>query len=352
MKLILVFVLSSFTFVDHSRASNVCTYLFDLFQGGRQTTFKVKTYDPLNADQQMDILLNGELKKLKKADPKSTHLPYFIPYVEHAILRLEAAKERYKTEVINSAVNELIEIAHAKMSSNQVTYNWILELSSKTSAIMDGDPRYGFRNLKRMQALFPHDIVIPTFAALDFRHFIAAENRNIALVGMIEEPQYVDGVVVPFTAEQFVDHDFTHYMLTQKAEKIVSSSHPNHRVWVELHKKIWNKIERLPTEKKRFVEFVYFYALHENYDFREALVKGYLEKNLAKAVRHKYRLQDIRDYYEGKTHIGRVYAIDLFKRMNRPNDFMSAFPNKNPQEILLVGSESFLQIANEIDMGF
>lgn len=351
MKLLILLVLFSFAFVDQSQASNVCHRIFGMFQRSSVPTLKISSYDALNASQQIDILLGGALKEIKRADPNRTHLPFYVPYIEYTISRLVISQGSQKSLELREATRELIEEAQYKIAQNRLNYFWVLDFSSRAVSLFDGRINHGFRNLEGMKKLFPSAIVLLTFAELDFSHFIRTENKDIMLIGMTENPRAIDGTPIRLSAEQFADHDYVHYVLNLKSEKVLSPWNLRHRKWVSLHQKIEAKLAQLPPSKRKYAEFIYFYALHESYGMRQAFVDGYLKKNLAATVRQKYRSQDIKDFFEGRAHVSLVKKSDLYQRMYRQDDFMDAFPNKNPQEVLLVGLESFIRIANEIDMG-
>jgi hypothetical protein len=327
------------TFLSSAHAARTCGSLFEKAQtvsASAIPAIKFKRYDPSQIDQQIDFLLeNGELEKFKKANARKTNLPYFEDYILDAVDRLIRVKVERNDSETTAWIDHLGVEAFSRIAQENLTYEWVIEFSYQALAIFEGGriplPN---RNLNRIVNAFPLDIMIPTFAELDFKHFIEIEGKGFTFLGMREREQIVDGNEKAFTPEQFFNHDFLHYYLTEKRDIVLDPKNNFHNRWLDLHNKIRSKIADLPEGERRYVEYIYFYILHEEFGLRTKFLQRYLhfESGLMSEM--------ISQMLEGS---------EIYKRTTNPNDFKASFKNTNPQEILLVGIGEFIKILQEVE---
>jgi len=127
----------------------------------------------------------------------------------------------------------------------------------------------------------------------------------------------------------------------------------HHSTWLKLHEKIKEEIKKIPQERRRYAEFIYFYILNEDLGKRDLFVSSYIDPNVKMISDIASRILDyelIKDHYEGKANPINIQRSEIYRRVIRPNDFLEAFPeNINPQEIFLVGMNDFLQELKKVE---
>jgi hypothetical protein len=169
---------------------------------------------------------------------------------------------------------------------------------------------------------------------------------------MREAEQVVDGNEVPFSPEQFLNHDFLHYNLTIKGDHLLSLHDKYYYGWMKLHARIKEEIANLPEPQKEYVEYVYFYLLLDEFGIRDRLTYRLLDPKIGTMSEYAERVLDydlIKNHFGGRTHPSNVLRSEIYRRTTKPFDFKEAFPNKDPQEILLEGISGFVKIIKEID---
>lgn len=351
-----VFLLPLFLLLNIAQANNTCADLFGNEAIANGSSYR--KYDPNNMDQIIFSLINkGELRKIKRADPDKTNLEFFNDYIEDAIQRLAKEKELEFNPSLNQTIDNIILDARLRIQQEQVTYNWVWKFSYQVLDVFE--TRYGHgkstaRNLDRILEMFPRDVMIPTFAIQDFRHFIDIDGYDFAFLGMRERSEYVDGNPEPFTPEQFLDHDILHHFLTNKGDHLLTLHDKNYRGWMKLHKQIRDHIQKLQDPEKSYVEFIYFYLLHEEFGMRDRLAYRFLNPKIGKMSEFAKRALDyqiIKDHFEGISHPENIEQSEIYKRIVKPYDFKEAFPDKTPQEVLLVGINGFVNIIKQIEQG-
>jgi hypothetical protein len=352
MKMFILILLLSLTIFQKTNAATACSSLFGGIHGIAPQQYTI--YDPANIDQQIDELLEkGELKKLQSANPRKTNLSYFNDFVLDAVDRLVRFKIRKMNPAMDETINELGTEAFSRIASETLTYEWLMEFSYRVRAVFSNKKSPNLVNLEKRIKAFPHDIMIPTFARQDFVHFIEIEGHQFTFTAMREEDEYVDGIANPLTPEQNDNHDFQHYYLTQKNDNLVLDPKSKFSpLWRNLHQKIADRIGALPENERRYVEFIYFYFLHEEFETRSRLLVAYLDptRKMSDYAGSLLTFETIKNHFNGSAHPVNVQRSEIYRRTTRHGDFRDAFPEKtNPQEILLVGIGGFLDILKQIE---
>lgn len=348
MAVVIGFLFLQLSFLNSTYASNVCSELFD------PTPNKYELYNPNNMDQIIQhLIVEGEFRKIKQADPEKTNLTFFNDYIRDAIERLQKEKNKSDDPKRIKKIEFIIAEAQSRIETEQVTYKWVWDFSYEVLAVFEGKyNRVTLRNYENILNVFPRDIMIPTFAAQEFRHFIEMDGYNVTFLGMRETEQIVDGNEAPFSPEQFLNHDFLHYNLTQKGDHLLSLHDKNYNAWMKLHTQIKKRIVDLPEPQKSYVEFIYFYLLHEEFGIRDRLAYRALNSKIGKMSEYAEQVLDyelIKAHFYGITHPSKVLRSEIYKRTTKPFDFREAFPNKNPQEVLLEGISGFVNIIKDIE---
>jgi hypothetical protein len=281
------------------------------------------------------LIDDGEYRNIRKADPKKTNLPFFKDYITQTILKLEEEKIKLKDPSLIKEVESIISDAKLRVTTKEVSYNWVWEFSYQALSIFEA--KYGnsiLRDFSDVLKAFPNEIMIPTFAEQDFKHFIKTEGSGITFLGIRDTAQIVDGNPTPFSPIQFLNHDLLHYYLTMKGDHLLSLRDKHYYGWMRLHSEIKSKIGLLPQPQKRSVEFIYFYLLHEEFGIRDRMTYRFLNPDIGKMSEYAAIVLDhdlIRNHFDGMGHPTNVLRSELYVRAMRPYDFIEAFPNKIPQ---------------------
>lgn len=337
--------------LSQAQADSTCGALFDLRNKHLALPKQYKIYDPNNITQQREALMNGELEKFKNANAYKTHLPFYEDYVLHTLDML-GISTKHGERFFQGQVEGLGVEAFKRIGQKNLTYAWVMEFSYRARSIFAKHENTSFVNMQKIINAFPHDVFFPSFARSDFDHYIELEGQRFTFPAMRAEPEYVDGSLKKLSPEENDHHDFRHYFLTQKDDNAVLNPKSKfYKPWMNLHKRIKDKIAKIPSENRRYAQFVYFYILNERFGWRTLLLKSHLYpnehgslSNLAKQMLdYDIIMNDKRDAQS------KYQDSELFRRTTRPNDFGAAFPEKNPQDILRVGIVNFIQIMKEIE---
>ncbi|MDE0119408.1 MAG: hypothetical protein OXM55_05310, partial [Bdellovibrionales bacterium] len=201
-----------------------------------------------------------------KANPYTTHIEYFAEQIpDHIAYIKRGLKENYSSDKLTQLrrLEKLEQEAQKAIADEKITYEWWLIFNSRLSYLMEGSSRYRDRMPEDVEAqvtFFPLKIIIPTTKSEDIgiMVFNRAESEGVYPAGLINKPSvHVDGA--KHSSSEFFEHDVVHSgFLSNKSYERYSTSHRLFR------KRLINRMENLPPNKRKKVEGVYFIMAHEN----------------------------------------------------------------------------------------
>ncbi len=215
-------------------------------------------------------VVRRKLQELQ-VNPRKTHIEYFanqVP-VHIAYIRqgLDADLSNKKSEQLKQ-LSSLEKKAKQKVEDGEVTYKWWLEFNIKLAHIMYGRPNVTLHKesdgglVAMSLSFFPLIIVMPTMQVKEGPGIITFNRvglEGVQLAGLINQKTAIaDGDRV-LPAPDFFGHDVFHARF--KGNRLHWEYSAGHRLF---HKRLLENIERLPPERRKKAEAVYFVMTHEN----------------------------------------------------------------------------------------
>lgn len=221
------------------------------------------------------IVVRRRLQELN-ANPRTTHIEYFSDQVSDHIAHIRRGLEDHYSPTTTSQGSKLDQLKHlealekeaaAAISSEGVTYKWWLEFNNKLSKVMAGkDPKVlskdspGTISVEESLAHFPLKVIMPTTRAEDIGiiAFNRTGNEGVYPAGLLnKQAAEADGNV--YDPPGFFNHDVVHSIF------IGNQSYLGYSAGQQLlHGRILKNMERLPPDKRKKAEAVYFIMAHEN----------------------------------------------------------------------------------------
>lgn len=234
---------------------------------GHLRTQGVREYYTAGLDEVIKLQALARALKSGRVDPENTHIVDFADQVENhiAFFNVGVLDPLHKVTMSLNPDNrkaklrwedqfaDLARQARLRVKEKKLTYKFWVEFNYRLAALSQGmdfgeERTRGFRILKN----FPDYVYLPTIKELGVMAFNHVDTQGIILIGLINKPVEVDGVL--FYPEKFFHHDAVHYRYGTK--KLRSEEKEFHQNW-------FRKVQKLSPRQRERVELVYFLMSHE-----------------------------------------------------------------------------------------
>ncbi len=261
----------------------------------------VREYYTAGLDEVVKLRVLARALKSGVVDPENTHIVDFADQVENHIAFFNVGvwdpvhKNRDKpSHPLSSDPEEkqsglwwsrqfedLIRQARSRVKNKRLTYKFWVEFNYRLSALSQGTD-FSEERTRHFGILkhFPDYVYLPTIKELGIMAFNHVDTHGIILIGLINRPVEVDGVL--FYPEKFFHHDAVHYRYGTK--KI-------HQVEKEFYKQWSHQVKTLSPTQREKVELVYFLMTHEERKPRPTQYSedSYVTQEVLKSVKRFYK---------------------------------------------------------------
>ena len=253
-----------------------------------ESQLKAKGYGPVYYKGMDDLHEWSALRQqliANKANPWTTHIPYFADKIEEHINFSADSLRFFEKRRGTKVLEQLKEKSAQAISEERVTYKWWLELNMALSQLRPHLDSNHIGDVIFIVSLFPQYVIIPTLLGnLGIMTLSRAPLEGVFPIGLINKNITVDGQNM--SPHMFLRHDVTH-MNVNLFPKVGYHYSAGHYL---RHKKIQELMESLPMEKRKQAELVYFLFIHEgtidrllHYPFRQE-VRNYLTELFVSAL--------------------------------------------------------------------
>lgn len=252
------------------------------------------------------------------ANPRTTHIEYFanqVPiHIAHIRKSLKTEFTGGRLRQLRNRLKNLEKEAYRVILRKKVTHEWWLRFNFRLARIMSGFATNMRENIDTSSlSFFPIMVIIPaiqTKEGLGIITFNRAGLEGIYPAGLInQKTKMADGNAL--SAPDFFIHDIFHFYAGGNQLYLEYSA--GQRLF---HKRLLDNIERLPQEKRKKAEAVYFSMTHE-YGNRNIGYSDRTPEQMKKDIKKHIGEEDISGFFR--------LPDDLPERQKKIEDLTDVF---------------------------